>query len=178
MADKSNIIGNQEIIERLRALTPLKLIGDEDIKGFLKSSRLIKYEPEETIIEEGEYSRWIYFLIKGEVGIQKEGETLNILRRCGDLFGEMCIIDNSPRSASIVAVTNTVCLAIDTSYSEKLKGSYRNAFNAVLYRIFAEILSERLRHMDDELVKVKNENYRLITELEMLKSNTDVEMLP
>ena len=178
MAEKGNILGNEELIQRLRALTPLKLIGDEDIKGFLKSSKLLKYEPEETIIEEGEYSSWIYFLIKGEVGIQKEGETLNVLRRCGDLFGEMCIIDNSPRSASIVAVTSTVCLAIDTSYSEKLKGSYKNAFNAVLYRIFAEILSERLRHMDEELLKLKNENYSLITKLEMLKSNTDVEILP
>ena len=177
MSDQGNILGNDEIIQKLRAITPLRLIRDEDIKGLLKSSKIIKYDPYETIISEGEYSSWIYFLLKGEVGIQKEGETINVLRRCGDIFGEMGIIDNSPRSASIVAISNSVCLAIDTSYAEKLKGNERNAFNAVIYRIFAEILAERLRKMDAELLKLKNENYRLVTEIEMAKSGTDYEIL-
>ena len=178
MNDQGNILGNDEIIQKLRAITPLKLIRDEDIKGLLKSSKMIKYDPSESIISEGEYSSWIYFLIQGEVGIQKEGETINVLRRCGDIFGEMGIIDNSPRSASIVAISSTVCLAIDTSYADKLKGNEKNAFNAVIYRIFAEILAERLRKMDEELLKLKNENYRLITEVEMIKSGSDYEILP
>lgn len=178
MSDQGNILGNNEIIQKLRAITPLRLIRDEDIKGLLKSSKMIRYDPDEPIISEGECSSWLFFLIQGEVGIQKEGETINILRKCGDIFGEMGIIDNSPRSASIVAITNAVCLAIDTSYAEKLKGNEKNAFNAVIYRIFAEILAERLRKMDEELLKFKNENYRLKTEIEMLKSGTEYELLP
>lgn len=177
MRDQGNIPGNDEIIQKLRAITPLKLIRDEDIKGLLKSSKMIKYDPDESIISEGECSSWIYFLIKGEVGIQKGGEIINVLRRCGDIFGEMGIIDNSPRSASIVAISSAVCLAIDTSYSEKLKGNEKNAFNAVIYRVFAEILAGRLRKMDEELLKVKNDNYRLKTEVEMLKPGTDYEVL-
>ena len=173
MNDQGNIPGNDEIIQKLRAITPLRLIRDEDLKGLLKSSKMIKYDPYETIITEGEYSSWIYFLIKGEVGIQKEGETISVLRRCGDIFGEMSIIDNSPRSASIIAISNTICLAIDTSYSEKLKGNDRNAYNAVIYRIFAEILAERLRNMDKELLIMKNKNYRLKTEIELLKSGME-----
>lgn len=178
MSDQGNIQGNNEIIQKLRAITPLRLIRDEDIKGLLKSSKMIRYDPDEPIISEGEYSSWLYFLIQGEVGIQKEGETINVLKTCGDIFGEMGIIDNSPRSASIVAITSTICLAIDTSYAEKLKGNEKNAFNAVIYRIFAEILAERLRKMDEELLKFKNENYRLKTEIEMLKSGADYELLP
>lgn len=178
MSDTGNIRGNDEIIQRLRAITPLGQIRDDDIKGLLKSSKMIKYDPDETIISEGENSSRIYFLIKGEVGIRKEGETINVLRRCGDIFGEMSIIDKSPRSASIVAISSSICLAIDTSYAEKLRGNERNAFNSTLYRIFAEILAERLRKMDEELLNVKNENYRLITELEMIKSGTETEILP
>jgi len=177
MSNHGNIQGNHGIIKKLRAITPLGLVRDEDLKGLLKSSKMIKYDPGESIISEGEYSSWIYFLIKGEVGIQKEGETINVLRRCGDIFGEMGIIDNSPRSASIVTISSTICLAIDTSYSEKLKGNEKNAFNSIIYRIFAEILAERLRKMDAELLRIKNENYRLITEVEMSKSGTDDEGL-
>jgi CRP-like cAMP-binding protein len=178
MGKAGNIQGNEEIIQKIRAITPLKFVRDDDLKGLLKSSRMIKYEPDEIIISEGENSRWIYFLIKGEAGIKKEGEIIGSLKRCGDLFGEMGIIDNSPRSATIVALASTVCLAIDTSYAEKLKGHEKNAFNAILYRIFAEILAERLRKMDEELLRVKNENYRLITEIEMMRSGTNAEMLP
>ena len=177
MRYQGNIVGNDEIIQKLRAITPLRLIRDDDIKGLFKSSKMIKYDPSESIISEGEYSSWVYFLITGEVGIQKEGETINVLRKCGDIFGEMSIIDNSPRSASIVAISSTVCLAIDTSYAEKLKGNEKNAYNAVIYRIYAEILAERLRKMDSEMIKVKNENYRLVTEIEMLKSVNDYEVL-
>jgi CRP-like cAMP-binding protein len=178
MSKEGNIQGNEEIIQKIRAITPLKYIRDDDLKGLLRSSRMIKYDPDEIIISEGENSRWIYFLITGEAGIKKEGEIIGSLKRCGDLFGEMSIIDNLPRSATIVALTNTVCLAIDTSYAEKLKGHEKNAFNSILYRIFAEILAERLRKMDEEMLRVKNENYRLITEIEMIKSGSKVEMLP
>ena len=173
MNDQGNIPGSDEIIQKLRAITPLRLIRDEDLKGLLKSSKMIKYDPYEAIISEG----WIYFLIQGEVGIQKEGETINVLRRCGDIFGEMGIIDNSPRSASIIAISSTICLAIDTSYAEKLKGNEKNAFNAIIYRIFAEILAERLRKMDKELLIIKNENYRLKTEIELFKSGMNHETL-
>ncbi len=178
MSKSGNIQGNEEIIQKIRAITPLKFIRDDDLKGLLRSSRMIKYDPGEIIISEGDNSSWIYFLITGEAGIKKEGEIIGSLRRCGDLFGEMGIIDNSPRSATIVALASTVCLAIDTSYAEKLKGHEKNAFNSILYRIFAEILADRLRKMDEEMLRVKNENYRLITEIEMMKSGTNVEMLP
>ncbi|NLA74201.1 MAG: cyclic nucleotide-binding domain-containing protein [Deltaproteobacteria bacterium] len=172
-----NVLENEEIIQKIRAITPLKLIRDDDLKGLLKSSRMIEYETDEIIISEGENSRWLYFLITGEAGIRKEGELIGSLKRCGDLFGEMGIIDNSPRSASIIALTNTVCLAIDTAYAEKLKGNDKIVFDSILYRIFSEILAERLRKLNEELLKVKNDNYRLISELEIMKSDARVEML-
>ena len=165
MSGLGNITDNKEIIQKLREITPLKFLKEEDILGLLKSSKMIKYDPGEMIIEEGKYSDWIYFLITGQVGIQKQGEIITVLKRRGDLFGEMGIIDKSPRSASIIAVNETVCLAIDASYSQKLEGSEKVAFNAILYRIFAEILAERLRMTDKELVKAKSENSRLRAEL-------------
>ena len=158
MTDSANMHDNHEIIDKLRAITPLKFLKQEDIRGLLKSGKMIRYDPGELIVEEGQHSDWIYFLIKGKVGIKKKSQIINELKRRGDIFGEMSIIDKSPRSASIVAIDQSVCLAIDASYSKSLAGKERDAFNAILYRIFAEILSERLREMDEELVKIKNEN--------------------
>ena len=170
MTDKGNLKDNREIIRKLRAITALKFLKEEDLRGLLKSSKMIQYEPGDMIIEEGQYGSWIYFLITGKVGIKKQAETIAVLKRRGDLFGEMGIIDRSPRSASIVAIDQSVCLAIDASYSKKLEGNEKIAFNAVLYRIFAEILAERLRATDEELVKVKDENAMLKSELKKLQT--------
>ncbi len=57
----------------------------------------------------------------------------------------MGAFDNAPRSASVQATTDTVCLATDLRLVESLPGTERMAFGYVLYRIVAAILAERLR---------------------------------
>ena len=59
------------------------------------------------------------------------------------------------------AVNETVCLVADASYIDQLSGNDRLAFCHVLYRIFSEILSYRLRATSNELVALKEEIKRL-----------------
>ena len=103
----------------------------------------------------------IYFLVSGKIRVVKHDEELSVLRRTGEVFGEMGIIDGSPRSASVYAVDETVCLATDASYVDRLSGHDKIAFSYILYRIFSEILANRLRLTSEELIKVKEENERL-----------------
>ena len=167
MSGSKNSMDSTVIIKKLQAITPLKFLNDEDIRGMLRSSKMIRYEPGEVIFQEGDHGEWIYFLITGNVAIKKKGELISELKRRGDLFGEMGLIDNSPRSASIIAIDQTVCLAIDASYTKKLKGYEKTSFNAIIYRIFAEVLVERLRLMDVEMVKIKTENNDLRNKLSL-----------
>lgn len=101
---------------------------------------------------------WIYVVIAGEVKVMKQGKEI---ARMDDKsiasFGELAMIDGEARSASVVAVTGTTCLAIDASFLDRLKVSERNAFFSVFYRLLAEILCGRLRKTDEELVRVKEE---------------------
>ena len=115
----------------------------------------------EVILAEGYYDNWIYVLVSGTVKIVKQSEMLSVLRRTGDIFGEMGVIDGAPRSASVYAIDDTVCIATDASYIDRLSGNDRVAFCYVLYRMFCEILVHRLRLTNDELIKVKEENKRL-----------------
>ena len=57
----------------------------------------------------------------------------------------MMVIDGSARSASAYAVDESVCLATDISYIDRLSGNDKVAFGYILYRIFAESLADRLR---------------------------------
>lgn len=75
------------------------------------------------------------------------------------------LLDSTARSASIYAMSETVCLATDASYLDRLADNDRIAFTCILYHVFAELLSNRLRAMDEELVKVKEENLSLKSQL-------------
>jgi len=158
-----------ELIARMRSIPVLKPFSDRDLKGLLKLSRVIRYDPGDRIIEEGQYDNRIYFLLRGAVGVRKMDEQIGTLRRTGDLFGEMGIIDGSPRSASVVALEDTACLVVDISYMDRLEGYEKTAFSAVLYRLFSEILCGRLRGMDERIIRLQEENSRLRAELERLK---------
>ena len=79
------------------------------------------------------------------------------MENLGDIFGEMGIVNETVRSASVIAMEESVCLAANASHIESLTGKDKHAFGYVLYRLFAQILADRLRLTNKELVKVKGE---------------------
>ncbi|WP_022660619.1 Crp/Fnr family transcriptional regulator [Paucidesulfovibrio longus] len=136
---------NEEIISRLRRMRVFDTLGDRQMMEIIKLSRLRKYDPGEVLIQEGEYDQYIYFLIGGDLAIESNGTEVGHIRRLGDVFGEMGIIDGSPRSATIRAVGPSLCLAVDGAFMDRLQGADKLIAQAVFYRIFAEILAVRLR---------------------------------
>ena len=112
---------------------------------------------------------WIYYLISGKVKVIKDDEEIRVLQRTGDIFGEMGVIDGSARSASVIAATKTVCLATDTSYIDRLSGDSKIAFGCILYKLFSEILANRLRLTTDELIKTREKltMLKLVKKLEL-----------
>jgi CRP/FNR family transcriptional regulator, cyclic AMP receptor protein len=57
------------------------------------------------IFREGEQARELFVIKSGQVRIQLGNRTLSELA-ANDIFGEMALIDNQPRSATAVAVTD------------------------------------------------------------------------
>ena len=157
MIESEYLKDNIEYVEKLKKMPSLADFSEKDLKGILEMSKIRKYEPEEVILEEGVFDCWIYFLISGSIKVVKNDESLSILNRTGDVFGEMGIIDGSPRSASVYAVDETVCLATDASYIDRLSGNDRTAFSSILYMVFSQILANRLRITSEDLIKAKEE---------------------
>ena len=157
MIESDYLKDNIKFFEKLRQMPTIDAFSEKDLKGLLELSKIRKYEPRELILEEGLYDGRVYFLVSGKARVTKHGEDLSVLRRTGDVFGEMGIIDGSPRSASVYTVDETVCLATDASYIDRLSGNDKIAFSYILYRIFSEILANRLRLTSEELIKAKEE---------------------
>ncbi|MCK5229468.1 MAG: cyclic nucleotide-binding domain-containing protein [Desulfobulbaceae bacterium] len=157
MKNAAYVKDNQTVLNLLKNIEKFSFFSDDDLLSFLDLGKLIKYEDGETIIKEGDYDQSIYFLISGKVEIIKAGKIIDILRRSGDLFGEMGVVDDSPRCATIQAMTKTLVLSVDASLMQAKPQRKHLAFSYTIFRLFAEVLAERLRYTTQENVKLKKE---------------------
>ncbi len=157
MRESKYLKDDAQNIQKLVSLPIFKDFEAGLLGGLLRLSKIREYKDGEIIIKEGDLDQWLYFLLSGQVKIVKDGRLLQILKRRGDVFGEMGMLGGLDRSASVYAIGATVCLTTDASRIESVSGNDRMAFGYILYRIFAEIVTERLRSTSENLVKAKTE---------------------
>jgi CRP-like cAMP-binding protein len=159
MIESKYLKENLENIQKLMTIPALKNFETRSLGKLLRLSKVRQYEDGERIIQEGDLDPWLYFLLSGKIRISKENLEIGTIDRKGEIFGEMRIIDSLSRSASVYAVGQTICLAVDTSAKDRLSAEdsidERLDFLLLLYRIFAEYMSIRLRLTNDELIKAK-----------------------
>ena len=165
MIESKYLKENIENIQRLMAIPALKNFEAKNLGKLLRLSKIRQYAAGEVIIKEGDLDPWLYFLLSGKVRISKKNVEICTIDRKGEIFGEMRIIDSLSRSASVIAVEKTVCLAVETSAKARLATDddrdERLDFVLLLYRIFAEYMSIRLRLTNEELIKAKLEVKKL-----------------
>jgi len=162
MQESPYLEGREYLIDKFQRLPFLETLDPRYIKKILRSSKIRKYEPGEVITPEGSLDPWVYVLLSGSVRVVKQEKEIAKLTHVGDTFGELSAIDGQSRSASVQAVTETVCLAIDASFLEAPEDEQdRAVFFSVFYRLFAEIVAHRLRLANEELVELRDENEQL-----------------
>ena len=157
MKETNYLEGKEEYLEQLKTIPGLAALKDQNLLKMITLSKLRSYAPGEKIIEEGVFDSWVFFLLSGSVRVTKEGQELARMKCYGDLFGEMGLVDGLHRSASVTAETETLCLAMDGSFLDRIDPCERSDFNAVLYRFLTMVLTERLRSMDQEIAALKAE---------------------
>ena len=70
------------------------------------------FSPGETVFEAGQDGDYMYVVIEGEVEISAQGKVVNRIGE-GEIFGEMALIDNSPRSADARASKQSKIVPVD-----------------------------------------------------------------
>ena len=67
------------------------------------------YAPDEVIVREGSTGTALYIVLRGRARVERGGEMLGEIKT-GDFFGELALIEEHPRSATVVATDETDCL--------------------------------------------------------------------
>lgn len=161
MIESKYLKDNVQNIQRLMAIPGLRDFETRNLAKLLRLSKIREYENEEVIIHEGDNDPWLYFLLSGKVKVSKRGVEIGQLHEVGEIFGEMRIVDAMARSATVSAIGHTVVLCVDTSAKGRLSTAddrdERLDFLLLLYRIFAEYMSIRLRTTNEELIRAKKD---------------------
>jgi CRP-like cAMP-binding protein len=100
--------------DRARALANVPLFSGCDeaqLKAIAECAHLLSFDPAQTIVAEGEEGLGFYLLLSGSANVIREGALVAELGS-GDFFGEIALIDHTPRTASVVATEPTICLGI------------------------------------------------------------------
>ena len=79
---------------------------------FRDVTQLESFSSGETIFEKGQPGDVMYLIKDGKVDI-KAGDKVVKSLEAGEIFGEMALIDNEPRSASAVALTDCTLLPVN-----------------------------------------------------------------
>lgn len=165
MLESKYLKDNVQNIQRLMAIPVLKDFETRNLAKLLRLSKIREYEDGEIIIREGDNDPWLYFILSGRVQVSKRKMEITQLHEVGEIFGEMRIIDSLVRSATVSAIGKTVCLCVDTSAKGRLSRAddrdERLDFLLLLYRIFAEYMSIRLRATNEELIRARTETEEL-----------------
>ena len=103
-----------EILSRVALFSLMKR---RDLKRIAKLAKHHSYEKGDLIVKEGARDGRLFVIISGEVSVIKElgGPSEKMLRvlRSDNYFGEMALIDDYIRTASVVANEQTEVLSLD-----------------------------------------------------------------
>ncbi len=110
-----------------------------------------EYKAGDVIMEEGQTGNGMYMITEGKVEVLK-GDLASPQRVAelgkGEVFGEMALLDELPRSASVRALEDTTCIGIDRFlFISQLQKDPAVAITMI------QVLAERLREANENLMK-------------------------
>jgi CRP-like cAMP-binding protein len=145
----STIHKSREALDSLRTIPLFAAVPDDALSAIADLLIERRVPKNQTIVEEGLSGDYMYVIREGQVKVTKlsgDGrEKILELLGPGDFFGEMSLLDDAPRSASVKSLTETHILAL--SRPDFLKELRRNPD---LGMAVIQELTRRVRQMDEQ----------------------------
>ncbi len=116
----------EQVREKLKAVALFQGLDGEDLEQILEISEPVLVSAGEYVFEEGDRGDHFYILVRGSVELRKAGggepKRLAVLK-AGQAFGEMALLNQTPRSASAIAVEDAYMLSVSrAAFSDVLGG--------------------------------------------------------
>lgn len=100
--------------EKAAALSRLPLFqgaSEESLARLCNVTGEVEYSAGQFVVRQGQVGSGLYIIVSGAARVMSGSHELATLGP-GDFFGELTVIDQQPRTASVQATQDTVCLAV------------------------------------------------------------------
>jgi CRP/FNR family transcriptional regulator, cyclic AMP receptor protein len=109
----------QEVFTGLKKIPFLSDLSDEALIALAEKAKPAKFPKQATIIMEGDETSSLYIMLSGKVRVfssdDKSKEITLLIQEPGSYFGELSLLTDEPRSASVVTLETTTCGVISKS---------------------------------------------------------------
>lgn len=105
------MISTVEKVLFLKSIDLFRALPSEELAQIAEIAEEQPLAAGDEVFGEGEPGDALYLIVEGEVKVHK-GEKELVRLSVRDVFGEMAVLDSEPRSASVTATDDAVCLKI------------------------------------------------------------------
>ncbi len=120
------VLTREQISVRLREVALFQGLSQDDLAEILRISEAVRVDAGEYVFEEGERGDHFYVIVHGSIELRKatgSGFKKLAVLRAGQAFGEMALLNQTPRSASAYALEDTYLLSVSrASFAQMLGG--------------------------------------------------------
>ena len=142
-------------IQDLRKSPLFEGLSDDELKHLMDNAKPVSLRAGETLMKQGEKGDSAFVVVKGAFEIQKQSGQSIIkidVRNTGDVLGEMALLSSTPRSATVMAVTDAETLCISKEVFENLLSTSSTAALAVLNWVMARLSqNDALLHQQERM---------------------------
>ena len=104
-------MSQQELVDTLSGLALFADLSRPQVEAVAHQMAEESYPTGQRILRQGFTGTGFYVIVDGEVAIKVDGDEIARLGK-GDFFGELSVVDQQPRNASVQAIADTRCLSL------------------------------------------------------------------
>ena len=142
-----------DIEKRLKKLPLFSQLSPEALAELIQQGQVLTFEAEQVVCWDGDASDGMYVILEGEVRVLKrdeEGNEFDVNRlQQGECFGEMALLDNQPRSATVACLTPCQLLKLEKVGFMKLLVT--PATQSTAFSILS-VLVQRVRRLTEKYI--------------------------
>jgi len=132
----------EDWVDVLRDIPLFSPLSKRHVKRIAKLARPRRFSPGSAIVRKGQRGETFYVILDGEATLKRKGR--NVKLKAGDFFGELALFDGGPRTATIMAESQVLTMAIGRTAFLKLVKSDSDLALGLL-----KAMSTRLRNADE-----------------------------
>ncbi len=132
--------------DQLRGVQMFSACTDKELAQIARACDELVVEPDVTVVEEGTAGEGFYLIVTGEAEVTRGGRRVATVGP-GEYFGELSLLDDAPRNATVKARTKMTLLQLKRREFSAVLDSWPGVAHKLL-----EQMARRLRQADEQAV--------------------------